>query len=304
ITSVSEDYATAEAVNKYAGSFSLNLRPLRQLRLRYLYKPSFTVISRTNGISYNNEQQQAEVNLLPWNELALGLLYKIGHAFDIDKLDYPSYTIKQDTNDTDSLLYTLKMAPLSFMSTEFNYQLDNGRTTNLATAEPLSYIPGRSFSQKFDAVVRTSLSERLSFDSRYTYLRNTAGSLEAADDVANNVSHTASLKGNWNASDSWTFYLSAAYTRTTDNLSAAPLSYTLTPGTGFIYRAGDKLRVDFDASYSKSYAGVITELTDWSLKGKYSLSDFVNVVLRAERTVSTAPDYKLTDISGNVEINL
>lgn len=196
------------------------------------------------------------------------------------------------------------MAPFRIFSTEFNYQLDNGATTQRVTSEPLSYLAGNSFGKKFDAVVRTSLSERFSIDSRYTYLRSTQGTGEASANIADSVSHTASLKGTLNLNDFWSFSLSGAYTRTTDNLSANPVTYTYSPGFGAIYRWADKFRADFDWTYSRSYAGSSTEKTDYSVRGKYSLSDYVNVTLRIEREVSSAPDYKLTDISGNVEINL
>jgi hypothetical protein len=304
IQSVSEDFVTTEAVSKQSGSLSFDLRPTRYLRLKYLFKPNFTQIARTGTRSFNDEQQQTEVNLVPLNELMLGLIYKVGHSFDIDRQDYPNYTIKNDTSDTDSKLYTIKMAPFRIFSTEFNYLLENGETTQLATVEPLSYLPGTSLNKKFDAIVRTSLTERFSIDSRYTYQHSTQGSGEAAANLADTISHTASLKGLWNASDCWTFSLSGGFTKTTDNLSATPVTYTYTPGWGFIYRQGDRLRVDFDYTYSRSYAGAETEVTSYSLRAKYSVSDFVNVTLRAAREIGHLPDYRLTDITGNIEINL
>jgi hypothetical protein len=82
------------------------------------------------------------------------------------------------------------------------------------------------------------------------------------------------------------------------------LTYTLSPGFGIIYRLGEVLRVDFDYTYSKSYDGAETEITIYSLRTKYALSDFVNLTIRGDQEISRAPDYKLTDITGNVEINL
>jgi hypothetical protein len=301
ITTVNENYATTETVAKHTGSFSFDLRPTKAVRLRYLYKPNFTRVLRADRLSYNNEQQQAEVNLIPLSEVLLGLIYKTGHGFNAWGQDF---AIRQNTSDTDSTLYTLKMAPLRIFSTEFDYLLENGRTTQMVTVEPLSYAPGQSFGKKFDAVVKTSLSERFAVDSRYTYQQNTQGTGDATSDLVDSVSHTASLKGTWNASDFWSFSLSAAYSRARDNLSSNPLTYTFSPGLGFIYRQGERLRVDFDFTYSKAYAGAETELYDYALRGKYSLSDYVNITLRLEREISRAPDYKLTDIAGNVEINL
>lgn len=301
ITTVNENYATTETVAKHTGSFSFDLRPTKAVRFRYLYKPNFTRVLRADRLSYNNEQQQAEVNLVPLSEVLLGLIYKTGHGFNASAQDF---AIRQNTSDTDSTLYTLKMAPLRIFSTEFDYLLENGRTTQMVTVEPLSYTPGQSFGKKFDAVVKTSLSERFAVDSRYTYQQNTQGTGDATSDLTDSVSHTASLKGTWNASDFWSFSLSAAYSRARDNLSSNPLTYTFSPGLGFIYRQGERLRVDFDFTYSKAYAGAETELYDYALRGKYSLSDYVNITLRLEREISRAPDYKLTDIAGNVEINL
>ncbi|MDD4179227.1 MAG: hypothetical protein PHH14_04170 [Candidatus Margulisbacteria bacterium] len=301
VTSVNEDYATTEVVSKQTGSFSLDLRPLKLLRLKYLYKPNFTRALRTDTITYNNEQQQAEVNLLPLSDVMLGLIYKVGHGFNIYKPD-PNLTIKDNTSDTDSALYTIKMAPFRIFSVEFDYLLENGRTTQRVTDE--AYLPGQTFNKKFDAIVRTSLSETFSIDSRYTYQRGLQGSGEASANLANSSSHSASLKGTWNITEVWSVYASGAYSRNTDLLAAQPVSYTLTPGAGFSCRQGDKFRLDFDYTYSKSYAGAVTELTKYSLRGKYGLSDYVNVTIRAEQETSRAPDYRLTDITGNIEINL
>jgi len=301
ITSVNEEYATSEVVSKQTGSFSLDFRPTQYLRLRYLFKPNFTEIPRVKIRSYNNELHQAEANLIPLKEVMLGMIYKVGHSFNVRKQDF---TLKDNTSDTDSALYTIKMAPFKILSTEFNYLLENGATTGYVTSEPLAYSPGKSFGKKFDAIVRTSLSEKFSIDSRYTYQRNTQGSGEAAANLVNSVSHTGSLKGLWNISEVWSVSLSGAFTKATNNLSSTPVTYTTSPGFGVIYRQGERLRIDFDYTYSKSYSGAVTEKTNYALRAKYSLSDYVNVTLRGEREESHSPDYKLTDISGNIEINL
>ncbi|MDD5594247.1 MAG: hypothetical protein PHG97_05870 [Candidatus Margulisbacteria bacterium] len=304
VQSVSEDFVTSEAVAKHSGSFSFDLRPARYLRLRYLFKPNFTQILRTGTRSFNNEQQQAEINLVPVSEVMLGLIYKVGHSFNIYRQDAPNYTVKDNTADSDSKLYTLKLAPFRIFSTEFNYLLESGATTQRVTAEPLSYLPGVSANKKFDAIVKTSLSERFSIDSRYTYQRATQGTGEAASNTADSTSHTASLKGIWNISDAWSVSASGGYTKTINYLSITPVTYTFSPGWGFIFRQGDRVRVDFDYTYSRSYAGAETEKTNYTLRAKYSLSDYVNVTIRGERELGRAPDYRLTDITGNIEINL
>ncbi|MBU0671942.1 MAG: hypothetical protein KJ732_02815 [Candidatus Margulisbacteria bacterium] len=305
INSVDEEFsATTEAVSKQTGSFSFDLRPFELIRLRYLYKPNFTMILRSQTLSYNNEQQQAEINLAPTKYALLGLLYKLGRSFSVYNGDYPKYTVKDNSIDTDSTLYSLKMAPLQFLSTEFNFYRQQSLSSTLAsTQEPYVYTRGTSGNGKFDAVVKTSLSEKFSIDTRYTFQKNDQGTGEATSDQVNNKSYTASLKGLWNYSDNWTFSLSGAYSRTTDYILAQVI-YTFSPGIGFIYRLGDKLRTDFDYTYAKSFAGAETELNTYSLKIGYALSDFVNLNLQAEQEASRAPDYRLTDITGNIEINL
>ncbi|OGB89624.1 hypothetical protein A2625_05770 [candidate division WOR-1 bacterium RIFCSPHIGHO2_01_FULL_53_15] len=303
IQSLKEDFVTSETVSKQTGSFAIDLRPHNALRLKYLIKPNFTKLVRTNSLTFNNEQQQGEINLIPFSEVLLGLIYKVGHGFNIYRQDAPDYSIKDNTTDTDSTLYTVKMAPFRIFSTEFNYLLENGLTTQRITSEPLSYLNGSSAGKQINAIARTSLSERFSVDTRYTYQRSIQGTGETTANLLNTTSHTASLKGIWNVSDAWSFSLSGGYTRTTDNLLST-VTYTVTPGWGFIFRQGDRVRVDFDHTYSKSYDGAATEVTNYSLRGKYSVSDYVNVTLRAQREIGALPDYRLTDITGNIEINL
>lgn len=305
IASVIEEFSsTSESVSKQAGSFSFDLRPFRYLRLRYLYKPNFTRILRTDSLSYNNEQQQAEINLIPVKYALLGLIYKLGKSFNIYKSDYPNYRVREKSEDTDSILYTLKMAPFQILSTEFNYLEDNSYSTTLAsTQEPYTYTEGRGTARKFDAILKTSLSEEFSIDSRYTFQKTDQGTGEFSSNVVDTKSHTASLKGVWNFSENWTFSTSGSYRRTTDNL-LSQVTYTLSPGFGIIYRMGEVLRVDFDYTHSKSYDGAETEITKYSLRTKYALSDFVNLTIRGDQEISRAPDYKLTDITGNIEINL
>ncbi|MFH1684135.1 MAG: hypothetical protein ABIA67_04550 [Candidatus Margulisiibacteriota bacterium] len=305
INSVEEEFpTTAEAVSKQTGSFSFDLRPSRNLRLRYLYKPNFTLVARTQTLSYNNEQQQTEINFIPVKYALLGMIYRLGKSFNVYKGDYPNYVIKDTSDDTNSTLYTLKMAPFQILSTEFNLLQENSFSETLtATGEPYVYEPGRGVARKFDAIVKTSLSEQFSIDSRYTFQKTDQGTGEGTANITDTKTHTASLKGIWNYSEQWTFSLAGAYSRATDYI-LSQVTYTLAPGLGIIYRFGDKLRIDFDYTYSRSYAGAETELNDYSLKTRYVLSDYVNVTLQAEQEVSRAPDYRLTDVTANVEINL
>ncbi|MFH1389503.1 MAG: hypothetical protein ABIH56_02055 [Candidatus Margulisiibacteriota bacterium] len=304
ISSLTEDYTSTEAVSKQTGSFSLDLRPSRLIRLKYLFKPNFTKLSRLDRITYFNEQSQAEVNLIP-NDLALiSCLQKYRHAYSIAKQDAPNYLVKDNSSDTVSTLYSLKLAPLPFVSTEFNCQIENGVSATLTSLEARVYQPGESFSRQIELLVRTSVSERLSFDSRLAYQRLTQGEGGKSDNVVDGVSHSVFLKGLYSATQAWSFSLAAAYSKNTNNLSPTPVSYTFAPGFGAIYRWSDRLRLDFDYLHSRSSQGVETEKNTYSFKGRYSISDYVNATIRWEREISLNPDYKTTDISGNVEIIL
>lgn len=305
ITSLLDEFpTTSEAVSKQSGSFSFDLRPYKYLRMRYLYKPNFTQILRTKTLSYNNNQQQAEINLVPTKLVMLGLIHKLGNSYTIYNNDYPNYRVKEKNEDTNSTLYTLKMAPFKQLSTEFNYQTENSLSNTLAaTQEPYSYTKGRTDRKTFDVIAKTSLSEKFSIDSRYTYQKIDEGSGEATANVTDTKTHTGSLKGIWNVSDFWTYSVSGSFSRTTDYLLSTVI-YTISPGVGFIYRVGDKLRVDFDYVHSRSFSGSDSEVNDFSLKYKYSISQYVDFTIQAEHEIGRAPDYRLTDITGNLEIKL
>ncbi|MFA5183376.1 MAG: hypothetical protein WC405_18855 [Syntrophales bacterium] len=303
ISSVTEDFATTEAVSKQSGSFAFDLRPNRLLRLKYTFKPNFTKLLRFDRLTYFNEQSQAEVNFIPSNTALVSLLQKYRHAYTVSKQD-PDYAIKDNTADSISTLYSLKLAPLPYLSTEFNYQVENGATTTLTSLDAQVYQPGENFGRQFEAIIRTSVSERFSIDSRYAYQRTTQGTDGGRENVVNSVSQTASLKGLYNYSSEWSFSLSGGYSKNVNNLAAEPVSYTVTPGFGVIYRYLDRLRVDFDWLYAKSSQGLETERYNYALKARYSISDYVNATLRWEREASRQPDYKTTELSGNVEINL
>ncbi len=76
------------------------------------------------------------------------------------------------------------------------------------------------------------------------------------------------------------------------------------PGAGFIFRYTDKLRVDLDYLYSRAYAGLTTEKQNISLKAKYSMSDLVDLNIQLSQEISRSPDYRLTDLTANVEMKL
>ena len=302
ISSLTEEFVSAEAVSKQTGSFSLDLRPNRLLRFKYLFKPSFTKLSRLDRIVYFNEQSQAEVNLSPSDLSLVSFLQKYRRAYSIAKQDAPGFAVKENSADSISTLFSLKLAPLSYISTELNYQVENGTTATLASLEAATYKPGESFSRQLEILVRTSVSERLSFDGRLAYQRLTQGEGGGSDNLVNGVNQSASLKGLCNVTPAWGLSLTATYSKNVNNLSPTPVSFTFSPGFGVIYRLADRLRVDFDYLYSNSSQGA--EKINYSLKGRYSISEWVNATIRWEREISLNPDYKTMDISGNMEIVL
>ncbi|MBN2058033.1 MAG: hypothetical protein JW782_04500 [Candidatus Saganbacteria bacterium] len=296
--------ATVEAVAKQSGSLSFDLRPSRQFRLRYLFKPNFTTILRTGTLSYNNEQQRAEFNYLPNKYLMFGLIGRLGRNYSVDPYDYPDYSAKNTSSDMDSTLYTIKIAPWPIVSTELNFFREQTLSQTLAsTQEPYSYVPGRAQQGRFDVSLKTSVTERFYVDSSYSFERIQESSGESCANLADNKTYTAALKGSWNYSDNWTFSLLSSFSRTTDYLLSR-VTYTLTPGLEIVYRQGERLRLDLGYTHARSYAGAETRVDTFTFKTRYSVSDYVRLNLLAQQENSSAPDYRLTDISGNVEIRL
>lgn len=307
INSLDETFgSTGEGVRKEEASLNLELRPVEPLRLRYYYKPNFTILSRTQGRTYNNEVQQAELNLFVLSETMLGYSYQINSGFSIDKTDYPLYQRKQNSADLSTRIYTLKTAPLRFLSCEFNYILDDQAALTLSsTGEPAAYGKSNTRNRKFEAIVKTSLTEKVAFDSSYTQLSAKTGSAEVIDNTSDTLSQAGSIKLFINFRDVFTLTPFYSFTQTTNNLiSDNRETYTASPGIGFILRATERVRVDGNASYARSYAGASTEKTNYDLRAKYDISDYVHITARTLSEISRNPDYKTSEFSGNVEINL
>ncbi len=306
MTSVLETFgATPETVSKQAGSFSLELSPVAPLRLRYYFKPNFTKVMRTDTLSYNNETSQFETMWAAAQNLLLGATFQNTNTFSIDNNDYQFLSRKQSTSQQGNSIYTIKFAPLNFLSAEFNYILEKGFATSLASIEPLSYLKNNNAANKFEARIKTSLTEKFALDSSYNYSKNISGTGEAIADALDTDSHSASFKGIWTLSDAWTVNASCGLSRVTNNLLTSDKdTYAVSPGAGFIYKFGNILRVDGDILYSRAYTGVLNRNWKYSLKAKYEMSQFVNLTLRWEYENNALPYYKTTEVVGNVEINL
>jgi len=307
VSSVKESFgSTYESVTKNVGSFKLELRPASSLRMRYYFKPNFTVLNRTNNKSYNNETQQYELNYIPFSSLMLGGSLTTNRSMSIDKTDYPNYLRMGQSLDDLSYIYTLKAAPLSFMSTEFNYLLDDSTGLNILTPATLeTYQRNNLIGREFNATIKTSMSEKLSIDTSYSNKITKTGSGDAFDDQSNAQILTESLKAQYNLNDFWTFSVSFVYAKTI-NFTFNPFleTYSVSPGIGFIFRYHDRFRLDGDYSVSNSYSGSTARTTMLNLRGKYDASEYVHITGLFNQQTSLAPDYKTTELSGYVEINL
>ncbi|MBI5700440.1 hypothetical protein HZC34_01165 [Candidatus Saganbacteria bacterium] len=298
--------STEEGIRKEEGSFNLEFRPLDKLRLRYYNKPNLKVLSRSQGVSYNNQTQQMEANIFIFSETMLGYSLQLNNGYNIDKNDYPNYSRKQNMLDGSTTIYSLKTAPLKFMSCEFNYILDNSKALTLtSTSEPASYSTSNAGNKEFDAIIKTSLSEVLAIDGSYIRKTLRSGSGEAIDNAISSLAQIGSLKLIYNLNNWLTISPSYAYSQTTNYLASANNEiYSIQPGCGIIIRIMDKLRIDGDFQYSKSYAGAAAEKTNFSVRGRYDMSDIVHITARLDTEIGRSPDYKTSEFSGIVEINL
>ena len=302
ITSVNEDFnGTGEVVSKQTGSFRFDWRPDDPWRLRYYYKPSYTQVLRTGTHSYDNNVNQAEVYFVPVRTISTGLIYKTTDIFNVDRTD-PLIRRKRDSSNNRSTSLTVKTAPLRFLSLEFNFLNEDIIYTEQTTAGASTYDRTQGNTKQYDIAARTSLSERLSIDSKYSWKRQVQGSTDASSE-ADSQTQTVSLKLNWNYDDRWTFSGSASYSEEFDHLLSAN-TYTLSPGIGVTYRVEDRLRIEGEYTYYRSYVGASTERSKYSLKSKYNMTDFIHLDLRGEHEVSFSPDYRTTEIMGSLEIRI
>lgn len=304
IQSLEEDFGTTpEAVTKNTASFKLELRPIKQVKVRYNYQPKYTMINRTEGLSYKYETQQIDLNLLPTTWTFIGYTYKDKDSFSIDKTDYPDFKRKQSTSTGNRNIYSLKFAPFKILSTEFAYSDDKEKNQSL-NQDKLSYSTQNNLERNFESTIRTSLTQTFAVDLGYQQKHTLQGTGEATSDLTDLLSQTGSVKGTLKVGKNWQFTLSYAFSKAVDNLLIADnITYSSSPSAGFVYRT-DFIRVEGKYTYSKSYLASSTEKSIYSLKGKYSPSENFHLSLRGDREISLNPDYKTTEISGYAEIVL
>ncbi len=305
INSIKETFSSSEElVSKQVGSFKFKFRPIREIRFIQTYKPSFTHLAKNGVMIYHNMTNQSELNWQPLRYVSTGVLYKIRKLMNVDKTDYPDYRRLQDATDAVSTTLTLKYAPWRFLSTELNYFLEDSKRTELASTEPVSYGNTDGKTKELTLNIRTPLSEKFSLDSSYTNKKEDVLSYDASRE-ADTLTQTGKIKFTWNINESWSLIGSTSYSEEFDNLATQDkITYTISPGVGFIYRLVDTLRVDGEATYSKSHAGAKTEKSTYSLKTKYDMNEYVHMTLNLEREISVAPDYRTLEILANLEITL
>ncbi|HTY13833.1 MAG TPA: hypothetical protein VMD02_06570 [Candidatus Omnitrophota bacterium] len=307
IQSLKESFGpTDEEVIKNSGSFKFEFRPHPALRARYYFKPNYTWLSRTQAITYNNETHQYDLSLSPASYLVLGASTIRNLTFAADKNDLPDYRRAGQSRDDITSTYTVKAAPFNFMSVELNQTFDDFHGSELVTsATPETYQGDNGLGREFNAALRTSLSERFAVDVTYSNKITRSGTTDSGNDQDSLQTVIGSLKGIFNPNDIWSFSLSYAFTRSfAFNCSPAQVTDSIAPGAGFVFRYYDRLRIEGDYTLSRSVSGAAAERSIISLRGKYDLSDFIHTSLRYDREVSSNPDYRTTDISGYIEINL
>jgi len=304
ITSIKEDFgATPEVVSKQVGSLRIDIRPIRELRLRHTFRPNFTIVRDLGILSYSDNSNQSEITWSPFRQLTTGVIYRVDDMFSLDK-EAIALGRREEESSVKSTTLTLKAAPIRIMSVELNYTFKDLFESLLSSTEPVTYDDTMGDSVMFDAAVKTSLSERFSLDTRYSIERIDLNSTNASNEV-NSMTQTGSIKGTWNIDDSWSLYASGAYSETMDYLAAGePLTYSISPGLGFIYRILNMLRIEGSYEYSKSYLGAETEKMLYILKTKYDVNEYVHLTFNLEQEVSYQPDYRVTDFLGNIEIDL
>lgn len=306
VQSINETFGSDEArVSKQTASIKFDLRPIETLRLRYYYKPNFTLLDNSGQKIYNNENQQTEIYWNFFRQATVGYTYKTTDNFTIDKSSYPTLFRNQSTLLSKTNLYTLKAAPLNFLSTEFNFSDDDSRGSTLVSTSATTaiYRKDNSDTKEYSATIKTSLTRAFAIDTKYIHKTTLNGTEEANDDQVYTIDQTGSLKGIWNLNTSWQLSASGAFTLSR-NLLANNKTYTISPNIGFIYRYNNIWRIDGEYTYFRSYSAIISSGHKFSLRGKYTLSKYVNLSLRYDRETSNYPYYRTTDIAGIVEINM
>ncbi|MFH0887377.1 MAG: hypothetical protein V1843_04340, partial [bacterium] len=300
IQTLEEDFSgTSEAVSRHTGSFQFTLIPLDQMRLKYYFKPTFSELRFNKKHTYENMVNQYELQLAPLPTLSISTVYNTTDQFNIDKTD-PLMDRKLTYGRSTSLLTALKFAPLKFLSTELSYSLDDGNTYNLVSAEALSYGLDRNFNRKYEALVRTSITEKFSTDSKYSYV-NSIQHYESGSSEANSETHTASLKLYININPALLVYISGAWIKTLDLLpsSAYPLSYSLSPGCGFTLK-NDIARIDGDYLFEKSFFGQPSEMATATFQTRVQPNQYIALNLKWNQETSWGiNNYRATELIGN-----
>ena len=264
--------------------------------------PNFTVHDQSGVKVYQDEIGQFEADWTAAEKAVFGYTNKIEDTYLIDRSIYPNLRRMQSNQVTSSNRYTLKTAPLNFLSCEFNVASENSNGDNLTNYATSEYIHSNAEAIEYSAAVKTSLNQALAIDSQYSHKTTLAGTGESGNN-SHTILETASLKGLWNVNPNLTLTGTGAFSLNRNILEKSKI-YSLSPAIGFIWRQTDFLRIDGDYSYTRYFSASSASKHTFSLKAKYSVSNFVDVSLRYERETSSSPYYRTTDLAGIVEINI
>ncbi len=299
---VKEDFnGTPETVSRQSGSFKLDYKPIDTLRCRYYYKPSFTWMTNTDTISYYDYINQVETMYSPLREMSTGIVYGTDDQMNIDRTD-PNF--KLESNHTHSYDTTLlfKDAPLRFLSIELTYLNSDLSLQQQITPDADANYHTIGNTKKYDLDAKTSLTERFSIDTRYTW-QNQIQLTDVASSDIRQLTQTVYGKALWNYDANWIFFINYSYSEMDDAI-ADQITYTDMPGGGISYIYDDVLRIDAEYDKSMSFSGAETQVDTYSLKIKYDPNQYAHINLRINREISVDPDYKDSEVMGSVEIVL
>lgn len=308
ISSIKETFnGSLEGIRKEEGFLSVELRPLSFLRGRYYVKPNFKVLNSTGSVFYNNSSNLFETNLFMFKDTTvLGYSLQKNTGFNVDKTDYPYFRRKQNSLDEDISIYSIKSAPLSFLSLELDYTEDKSSSLSLvSSAEPVSYVEEKGLLKKLSLSAKTSLTQKIAIDTSASYSTSDKSSQEPFAETEKTKSVSLSSKLILNIFPSLTVSPMYSYTETINFLVKENReTYTMAPGLELIFKPLPQTRIDASVSYSKSFAGSSTEKTISKVRGKHEIFNTIFIVLNFYSDISKNPDYKATEFSGNIEISL
>jgi hypothetical protein len=237
----------------------------------------------------------------PMREMSTGFVYGTDDQMNIDRTD-PAFKLESNHKHSYDTTLLFKDAPLRFLSIELTYLNSDLSLLQQVTPDANAYYHTLGNTKKYDFDVKTSLTERFSIDTRYTWQNQIALTDIASSDIRQ-LTQTVYGKCSWNYDANWIFFASYSYSEMLDSI-ADQITYTDIPGAGISYIYDDVLRIDTEYYKSMSYSGSESQIDTYSLKIKYDPSQYVHLNLRGTREIAVEPNYKDSEVMGSVEIVL